>query len=227
MPRGIPEDHTRYPHGTWKRYYVCKDDNGKPCEGCRRANSLRGLISKIRVSEGVRQYVPANDVRRYLILLDAHGMGSTTVSRLVGVSPEAIRRLRTGEIKNVNVNLRKKILSVTLKQNPKIPIMAHWLRIRALMALGYRREDISALVGKNQLITTPGRASAKSYVMREHAQELLNVCIIVGNTPGPSEYTRALMRGRGVLPPAAYDAERFYDINWDGNTDDMLLECPA
>lgn len=224
MPRGIKTDYSKLEHGDWRMYRVCVDGpNRRPCQPCKNGYAKRSRARHVEYARGVRFYVPVDRSLDHLRFLKKHGMGSTTIAGIVGTSANQIRRIINGRHKGINPELERRIMSITLEGNRLyIPAQANILRLHALMALGYTHEYINTFTGRKHSFSTKVKRTT-----RDRAQLVLDMCVKVGNEPGPSEKTRKWCAHRDYLPPAAYDAESFYDIEWDGDTRWMLLQVSA
>lgn len=221
MPR---KSRKLFPHGTYQQRHYCHNgENGAPCQPCKDAHARRKREVQLRKLEGQVYWYDAAETAEYLRYLVKNGVGARRISIEIGTTYRHLKDIMDGDTKLISARLRAKILAVDVSQRRRLPPLATALRIQAMSAMGWRYSDITGMTKHRDLT----RIEAQGYVTRAFAQDILDVVTRLGHEVGPSAMGRVRARNAGWLPASAYDAERFYDIEWDGTTDGMLLECPA
>lgn len=156
--------------------------------------------------------IPAAPIRRHLRELIALGWGTPAILAATGLdsNPTALlviangRTLRCERKFEAVLNLPRTLaVPETVADEMQVPSLGSARRIRALMALGWRHEDLTALIG--------GRSSHHLSAHRHKTINALDWRIVdaafehLAGTPGPSEASRKRAAKRGFVPPLAWE----------------------
>lgn len=204
-------------HGT------CGYDAGCGCATCRAANATRAAESTKRRYLGIRgpnDLVDISRAQEWVQYLRSRGMTLDQIADQAGIGYSAADRVSTGRSQGARMGGREKLARIRLVTEAKIlavkppdaplsggsKIDARLTRrrLRGLMALGYTQAWVAAQIGRKT--NSKGTLSlGKLYVTVETARLIADLCERVGETPGPSNYTRSWAANRGYLPPQYYD----------------------
>jgi len=156
-------------------------------------------------------------VRAHINTLLMAGLSVRGIADRAGVSPTVISRLSRVEQPTVRTDTARKILAVQATKvydRPNgdgfVPNCGARRRIEALMALGWRHEDITAAMGTR---TTSAMVlhQVGNWVARATHDAVAGAYDQLAGRPGPSDLTRARAAKAGYAPPAAWDDEADMD----------------
>lgn len=171
-------------------------------------------------SRGIRRLVDAGPVHAHLAQLVAAGWSYRAISEAAGVSATTAHVIARRGQATVRRDVAARILRVRADQvlarraNPAgfVPAVGARRRIEALLALGWRHEDITATSG------LPG-ARQSGVVLHQRGDWLakathdaiLTAYAALSSRQGPSERTRRRALALGYAPPAAWDDDTALD----------------
>lgn len=212
-----PEPRTAGECGTYAGYATHRrrgEDACRPCQAAAVAYAKRHRHDRLHAR---RRTVPAEPTVAHIRSLLAAGMTQRAIARQSGVSPGAISDALAGRRQRLTTSVAERILAV---QNgycltprhendeafvPKAPSV---LRVRALLALGWRHQDMLARCGvlTSMILSQP----SPSITVRNH-DRVRTLYEALSMTPGPSQRTRNRAARAGFAPPLALDDDRIDD----------------
>lgn len=172
-----------------------------------------------RVSGAPSRMVPAAPVRRHLEQLSAAGVTQYAIAEAAAVSKTALRNILDGQA-TVRRGVAARLLAADLRVAMRRTSGAAWVpsigsqrRIRALLAMGWRHQDLNRWLlehgvrhRSNLVLSKPGDllAARTAAAVSAMYDELWDV-------KGPSERTSARASRRGYAPPQAWDDDTIDD----------------
>lgn len=132
-------------------------------------------------------------------MIDMIGVGTTTGLLLI-INGNTVKAERKWEA-ILHLPLSYRVPEI-LPETTLVPAEGAIRRVRALMALGWRHEDMTSLIGRtsSHLVSARyPRINALDWRIIDAVYERLS------GTPGPSASTRARAVAQGFLPPLAWD----------------------
>jgi len=153
--------------------------------------------------------------RKHLEELMAAGFTVRGIGAVTGISPASVSRLARGTYVTVRRSTATKILAVQpamLLDRPDqaglVPAVGTRRRIRALLAIGWRHQDLTPRLGYQS-----GVALSRPGTMIEQWKHSAAVRVYdeLWSTPGPSEVARARAARAGHAPPLAWDEDTLDD----------------
>ena len=159
---------------------------------------------------GRARYVDAEPSRARLAELSAAGVPLRTLARAARLSDTAVRAILTGSRQHVQSSSATRIAQLTVtgvydgQDGGHVPRVGAVRRVQALMALGWRHEDLAAagVSGTPGLLTRPGQL-----VTLRRWRQVHEVYDRLSMLPGPSPQTRGWALARGYAPPLAWDED--------------------
>jgi hypothetical protein len=210
------------PHGTTQGYR----SHGCRCDACSEASYLatKSLTLARQRGDMSRSLVDAEPARKHLLWLrDDLKVSEKRIAEAAGISTSTLQAVLRCNTRAHQTERRARILGATAArilavQPPSVMVSmeASIIRVQALNALGYRQADIMALMTRKIANLNVNRGRRGATITREKAQDILDVCLRVGDRPGPNPLTAKRCRTKGFRVPADYDEDLFYDIEWDG-----------
>jgi hypothetical protein len=172
---------------------------------------------RLDVARGQHRLVDAAPARAHVEQLIAGGASLRGIAEVAGVSPSQVSRLRQAQPK-ISRTVADKLLATTVNdviRRPHgpgfVPKLGAVRRIQALLALGWRHQDISAAAhshpGRSQLVLN----QAGEWIARDTYDRIARAYTALSMRPGPSERTRARAAKLGYPPPLAWDDESIDD----------------
>lgn len=132
------------PHGTRTRYV---NHDKCRCAKCRAANTR--YMRKL--THGSRRTTSPDEAREHLEKLRQSGIGTRQVTRLTGISRNALMDLRAGKLKFIRVSTANRILGITLEDHVAMRAMKDATETRRqlheLRRLGLREPAIARALG--------------------------------------------------------------------------------
>ena len=188
-------------------------DSGCRCTACREARiryQKRWLYDR---SRGVRRWIPVTEVRPHVRRLLAAGMTLNGIAKASGVSRQVVHRVARGDTDRLQAAKAAAILAVPgprYGDDDETFVDRHGtvLRIRALLALGWRHEDMRAESG---VVTHLVLAQPGDRVTWRNRQRVAAMYDRLSMRLGPSRVTAARAAKAGYLPPLALDDDRIDD----------------
>lgn len=147
--------------------------------------------------------------RQHLAQLMAAGFTVRGIAAVTGISPASVSRLARGTYVTVRRSTAAKILAVQpamLLDRPDraglVPAVGTRRRIRALLAIGWRHQDLTPRLGYQS-----GVALSRPGTMIEQWKHAAAVRVYdeLWSTQGPSEVSRTRAARVGHAPPLAWD----------------------
>jgi hypothetical protein len=189
--------------------------------GCRNCHCLpctrKRKAYRFEHDHGIRRMTLAGPAREHLALLRANGVGRRTISQALGLAEPTLMRISSGDTKMVHKNTERRILAFGVEDASTVPnaravdATATRLRYQALIALGYTQEFVAKSTGRAHVGIDIGQR-----VSRRRALAILELCLRIGDTPGPSVKAAVQARNKGWRRPVDYDEDLFYSPAWDG-----------
>lgn len=162
-------------------------------------------------------------------LTATHGVSIRAIAETAGVTPSVISNLNRGICPGLKVTTEKAILAVTPQaifnrplQTGFVPNIGARRRIQALMAIGYRHQDLTPQLGfsTGTLLHQIGEwiSKAKHDAVAALYEELWD-------TPGPAPATsRVRIEKAGYAPPMAWDDDTIDDPNAEPDLGEKQLK---
>jgi hypothetical protein len=171
-----------------------------------------------------RSLVDAEPARKHVLWLrDELKVSEKRIAAAAGISTSTLQAVLRCNTRAHQTERRARILGATAARilavkppSTMVSMEASIIRVQALNALGYRQVDIMALMTRKIANLNVNRGKRGATITREKAQDILDVCLLVGDRPGPNPLTAKRSGTRGFRVPADYDEDLFYDIEWDG-----------
>lgn len=162
-------------------------------------------------------YVDAGPTRARLAELYAAGATVRGIAAATGLTPSGVSGIRRPDQTRVQQRTADLILALTLRDaiaaSPgRISAIGTRRRIKALMALGWRHEDLQAHSGisTHMIIGAPASRKARWVEVETH-RAILDTYDALWDQAGPSERTRRHAAKRGWAPPLAWDDDSIDD----------------
>lgn len=167
---------------------------------------------------------PATEVRAHINTLLAAHLSYRGIADLSEVSASTVHGIATGRQSTVHHDVARRILAVDVGRVYERPNRAGFVpnigarrRIEALLAIGWRHQDITAAMGTRT--TSPlVLHQVGGWVARETHDAACAAYAALSMQPGPSDNTRTRAARLGYAPPLAWD---------DDDLDDPYAEPPA
>lgn len=167
---------------------------------------------------GIRRYVPAEPVRAHVLALLGDGWSATGIAEVAGVSVQTVCSLRAGRHRQIRRATAVRLLAVgadRLRSRPSptglVPKVGAVRRIQALMALGWRHEDISQAMGAGRGRSAVVMHQRGEWIARATHDAVVRAYEALSMRPGPSEAVRERARRMGYVPPLAWDEDTIDD----------------
>lgn len=171
-------------------------------------------------SRGIKRLVDAGPVHAHLAQLIAAGWSYRAISEAAGVAATTVHKITSRGQATVRRDVAARVLRVRAGQvldrraNPAgfVPAVGARRRIEALLALGWRHEDITAASG----LPGPGRSGVVLHQRGDWLAKATHDAIVtayaaLSSRQGPSERTRRRALVLGYAPPAAWDDDAALD----------------
>lgn len=159
-------------------------------------------------ARGITRLVDATPTVEHLKALFALGVSLRGAAAAAGVTPTVLSRLMHGQTK-VNRVTERKVLAVTFesilnRENPDgfVPAIGARRRIRALLRMGWRHEDLSAAGVARSAVLLHQRGG---WITRASHDAVAAAFERLCMTPGPSARTAGRAAKLGYAPPLAWD----------------------
>lgn len=156
---------------------------------------------------------PEKSVNHIKSLVAEHGVSIRSIAEVSGVAPGTISLLNRGLQARVKRTIEAKILAVTAEKilnrsmaSGFVPNVGARRRLQALMAIGWRHQDLTPRVGFNTAVTMHQKGG---YVSQFKYEAVRNVYEQLWNVQGPSDGKRAAKLG--YAPPMAWDDDTIDD----------------
>lgn len=177
---------------------------------------------------GVRQLLDSTPVRERIEQLRLVGVTQADISHSTGVAERTLYMINNGTTKRVHRRTYEAVMGferqdADLVRNEKIvDATATRYRVEALVALGYRQSWIAHQLGRKYIGLDIGER-----VTRRRALDVLDLCVRVGDEPGPSKKAAVQARNKGWRKPIDFDADLFYDPHWNGDESELYESSRA
>ncbi|AZS11740.1 helix-turn-helix DNA binding protein [Arthrobacter phage Maja] len=172
--------------------------------------------------ERARGFKRRTDISRARVhiqsLMASHGVSCRSIAEAAGVSPSTINLIERGEVNLVGVKFEKAIRAVRVEDiferpNPRgaVPIIGARRRIQALMAIGWRHQDLTPLLGfRSANIVHQGG----HWVSRKNHEAVKDLYDRLWNQRGPATaQSMSRIAKAGYAPPLAWDDDSIDDPN--------------
>lgn len=162
-------------------------------------------------------YVPADATRERLAELQAAGATVRGIAAATGLTPSCISGVNRPRQTRVQRRTADLIATVTLRDviaatTGRVPSIGTKRRIRALMAMGWRHQDIKAHSGiTTHTVIGHGSDRRAHWVLAETHRAILDTYDALWDKRGPSAVTRLHAQRQGWATPAAWDDEAIDD----------------
>jgi hypothetical protein len=148
----------------------------------------------------------------------SHGVSIRSIGEASGVSASTISLIDRGAVNLVGVQIEKAILAVRVEHiferpNPRgsVPIIGARRRIQALMAIGWRHQDLTPMLGfrSANIVHQEGR-----WVSRQKHDAVKDLYDRIWNQRGPAgAQSMTRIAKAGYAPPLAWDDDSIDDPN--------------
>lgn len=171
---------------------------------------------------GITRTVPAARVVEHLEALVAAGVTRTGIAETAGVSKTGVCKILRGDQPTVRRAVAAALLAVRVadivnrdRERGFVPGVGSQRRVQALMAIGWRHQDMNAWLRANApqtrhysqlILSKPG-----DLLERRTADAIRALYNALWSTPGPSAKTRARAAAMGYVPPLAWDDDTIDD----------------
>jgi hypothetical protein len=171
---------------------------------------------------GITRTVPSGPVVAHLEQLVAAGATRTGIAEAAGISKTGVCRILRGDQPTVRRVVARALLAVDLaaivhrdRDRGFVPSIGSRRRVQALMAIGWRHQDMNAWLRANApqtghrsnlILSKPG-----DLLERRTADAVRALYDALWSTPGPSASTRARSAAKGWVPPLAWDDDTIDD----------------
>lgn len=168
------------------------------------------------VHRGVHRLIDSGPTREHIAGLLDQGASVRGIAEAAGISPSVVSRLRLGRQPSIRRPVAAALGNVTMTAivgRPNgagfVPNLGARRRIQAMLAIGWRHEDINAATGKgrSQVIL----AQAGDWISRDNHDAIARAYAQLAGRPGPSAATRGRAAKLGYAPPAAWDDDTIDD----------------
>lgn len=163
-------------------------------------------------ARGRMRYVPAAETRaRLQDIVDAH-VPLRAIARAARLSDTVVGQMVAGHHDLVQRHTAERVAMLTLadvfdQASGNVPSIGATRRVRALMAIGWRKADLLAQgVPSAQLVTR-----ARDWISVAGWRQTRDVYDRLSMTPGPSQTCRDRARSHGYAPPLAWDQDTIDD----------------
>ena len=170
-------------------------------------------------AQGRTRLIDAKPVRVHIDSLLAARMSVRAIADCAGITPSAVSKIGSGRQAKVQRSTARAILAVTPEAAYTRPHGPGFVlnvgarrRIEALLALGWRHEDITAAMG-TRTSSALVLHQVGGWIARDTHDAVCGAWRALGNRRGPSERTRGRAARLGYAPPAAWDEEDLDDPN--------------
>lgn len=161
----------------------------------------------------VRRTVPAGPVAEHLRGLLELGATRGAIADVAGLHTSGVCKVLRGQSRSLRPGTARRMLAVSIQDVMRRPAPAGFVpavgarrRISALLALGWRHEDITAAAGGVRSAVVLNQVG--DLVGRSTHDALCRAYTALSMTTGPSERTRRRAAAAGYAPPLAWeDAE--------------------
>ncbi|GAA2035315.1 hypothetical protein GCM10009839_40000 [Catenulispora yoronensis] len=189
------------------------------CGGCRARQARYLKQRELAVLRGTWQYpVPVEGVAARLEELLQAGWTVAQVAAAARLSTECVRRLAGGPAVSRPATVRaataralaalgpRSRLAPTVPDGMLINPVGSMRRLQALAAIGWPQAELGRRLG---LATTP--MSTDPSITAGRARAIVDLYRQLWDVPGPSHLAAARARGRGAVPPTAWDDDTIDD----------------
>lgn len=170
-------------------------------------------------SRGLTRMTDAGPCREHLAALAKAGVTLRAVAEQAAISPSVVARIRDGQ-RMVRNPIAARILAVSVTSIARrdrvhgfVLAVGARRRVQALMAIGWRHEDMKAWLRANGSAAHSNLilSQAGDMLERRTADAMAAMYDALWSTPGPSDRTRARARLLGYAPPLAWDDDTIDD----------------
>lgn len=175
---------------------------------------------RLERERGLTRSTDATPARIHIEQLHMEGASYRAIADAAGLSVQAICRIRDGQ-KTLRKPTAKAIIAVRYEDlfdrdraDKFVPKIGACRRIRALMAIGHRAQDIAAAVpGLNwhnvhNVLNQPGQ-----WITHQRYQQIVTAYDALWSTPGTSRHVLSRAAVAGWAPPLAWDDDTIDDPN--------------
>ncbi|MFE3276389.1 hypothetical protein [Nocardia sp. NPDC059239] len=190
----------------------------------------------MRAARGIPAFVPLAEPASHLDTLYNWGFSDHAIAAAAGMDQKSVWKIRHRVHDKVSIECAARIMAVTHVPVPaqsgmKVPNIGTKRRIQALLAIGWKLDDLGQLAGVS------GRQfsqyNTRTWVQYETWAKVRELYEELSGTPGSSRYGETRARNSGYLPPLAWEG---HDIDhpqqspiWmpatpDDELDEVLLD---
>ena len=172
-------------------------------------------------AEGRFRMVDARPAREHIHALQSARLSTRAIADVAGVAPSVISNVDRGKQASLRVATARAILAVTADAvyarqlaTGFVPNVGAKRRIGALLALGWRHEDITREMGARCGTTSPVVLhQAGGWVAKVTHDAVVTAYAALSMRPGASDRTRHRALAAGYAPPLAWDDDDLDDPN--------------
>jgi DNA-binding CsgD family transcriptional regulator len=170
-------------------------------------------------ARGIARTTDAKPVRIHIEQLAMEGASYRAIADAAGTSVQTICKVRDGQ-RTLRHETAAAILAVTYdslfdRSGPEhfVPKVGACRRIRALMAIGHRAQDIAAAVGMDWHSVHNVLNQTGQWISRQRHEQIAAAYDALWNTPGTSRHLLSRAAAAGWAPPLAWDDDTIDDPN--------------
>jgi DNA-binding XRE family transcriptional regulator len=174
---------------------------------------------RVERARGLKRRTDIGRARTHIqSLMASHGVSIRSIGEAAGVSASTISLIERGGVNLVGVKVEKAILAVRVEDiferpNPRgsVPIIGARRRIQALMAIGWRHQDLTPRLGfRSANIVHQGG----HWVSRQKHDAVKDLYDRLWNQRGPAgAQSMTRIEKAGYAPPLAWDDDSIDDPN--------------
>jgi transcriptional regulator with XRE-family HTH domain len=174
---------------------------------------------RVERARGLKRRTDIGRARTHIqSLMASHGVSIRSIGEAAGVSASTISLIERGGVNLVGVKLEKAILAVRVEDiferpNPRgsVPIIGARRRLQALMAIGWRHQDLTPMLGfrSANLMHQAGH-----WVSRQKHDAMKDLYDRIWDQRGPATaQSMTRIAKAGYAPPLAWDDDSIDDPN--------------
>lgn len=198
-------------HGTTTAYLV----HGCRCETCKTAQSRHQKRYRLDRERGIARLVDAEPLRQHVAMLKEAGLSQWDIAIAAGwKSRNALADALTRKM--VTPRTMQRVLAVNAppasRRNGYVDATASRRRLQALAVMGWPTREIAARLGNLDPQTYQYIANGRTRTIRRRTEQAIaELYDELWATPGPSRKSASIAKGKGWVPPLAWDDDSIAD----------------
>lgn len=201
----MTDDLDHYPHPSATAYA-----HGCDCGPCRRLRYRQTKQYRARVAATGPALVPADSATARVRRLLAEGFSAAVIAHLIGADRATVRNLGKGTFATVSRTTAAAVVRLTpariralTPDHMRLPALGSARRLRALQALGWPLNCITAEISNSQINWIAAHPNAQ--IPARAARAVATTYDRLSMRPGPSARTAAWAARHHLHPPLAWD----------------------